>query len=189
MEGQAVVTCVLALVIVLGCGSSPPADKPIPPTPADPGAGSGSGSSGGARTVIVKTPFSLEVLGLEARGGGSDASALAQRLTAELRTAAREYDAIGLGSKNHELVDELIMSNCSITAAPCMAKIAHGLGAERIIYGSVELAGGKLDCVLTLLVAETQYTIEWTGSGVATDDATLRNTAREAMASLLSRAP
>jgi len=163
-------------LLAIGCGGMgthsdhPPSASPN--TPAD--------------QVVVKTPFSLEVLEIEPRT--DVARPFAEQLSRALRAAAGNYDAIKLGTGTHNLIDQKVLVSCDDEAPACMAKVAHNVHADRIVYGALEPSGKKVDIVLKLLVAKTKYVIEWTGR-VAPDEASLKVAARDAMASLLSRAP
>ncbi len=170
---------VFVSLLAIGCGGS--GTKPTHPQSTPPDA-----ANGDTTKAVVKTPFSLEVLEVEARS--EVAQPFAEQLSSSLRAAAREYDAIKLGPGSHNLVDQKVLVACDDEAPTCMAKVAHNVHADRIVYGSLEPSGPKLDIVLKLLVAKTKYVIEWTGR-VSPDDASLKATARDAMASLLSRAP
>jgi hypothetical protein len=137
--------------------------------------------------LFVKTPFSLEVLWLEPSGTGSPAAKIADRFTWHLREATRDYDGITLGTKNRTQLDAFIMAGCTTAQTACVARIATGLRVQRLIYG--ELLGPPWRLTLWLIVADTQLRVEWSIPSLPTTDAELRETAREALASLLSRSP
>jgi hypothetical protein len=177
------------LALLAGCSSSaPPPTKPPPPINplVDAGTGKTGEDAGITNKVVIKTPFSLVVFDLEVIGNFNAATTqVAKDFTAELRTAAHEYDAISLGSPGQQLIDHKLMFNCESEAPDCMAKIARHVQADRIIYGNVQ--GPPFRSTLKLLVADTKYVIEWSTDNL--EPGRLRATAREAMASLLSRSP
>lgn len=178
----------LALALLVACSSSPPS-KPLPPAKplVDAGAGgSGSGDDRVIRKVVIEEPFSLVVFDLEVTGGfNANTTSVAKQFTDELRRAAHEYDAISLGAQRHHLLDHKLMQACESEAPDCMSKIARAVQADRIIYGNVQ--GPPYRSTIKLLVADTKYVVEWSTDNLDTNR--LRETAREAMASLLSRSP
>lgn len=190
---------IVACVVACGSGSKQPPRK-TPPIDAGSNIGSDSGSSTGSssgsgidsganKKIRFARPFSLEVLGLAVRGTiDADSARAAIDLTAALRAAAREYDALHLGSKNFELIDEKVMVNCEDEAPHCMINMAHDLDADRIVWGHASVDGKHIKADVHLLVVETKQIVDFDIDS-STDDDALRKTARDAMASLLSRTP
>jgi hypothetical protein len=178
------------LCLVIACGGSqtapPPEHRPI--SLPDAAVSGGSGDSG--TRVVIKRPFSLEILGLEPHGTSITPTlvATAKQFTTELCAAAREFGAIRVGTCNKEVIDEKLMANCEAEAPACMASIAKNLGVDRLIYGRMRF-DVSYRVKLTLLVAQTLVEIQWTHEELEGSVDHLRHAAREAMASLLSRSP
>ena len=175
----------LVLVAIVACSSAaPPSELPHRPREV-------AIDASEPDAPIVRTAFSLEVLGLEPLGDPLPLEGIrtAQRLTRELQDAARAYTKIRMKSARHDLLDEKLLINCMDEALTCMDKVAYDVGAERIIYGHLAMTGSTMRADLKLLVAETGYNVAWSIEDAKIDEASLRTIAREAMTSLLSRSP
>lgn len=187
MESEAVVMRWLLCFAIACSAPTKPAPEHKPVHLPDAGVSVGSGG-GGVKKVVIEKPFSLDVLGIEVVGNANATSTQwAQDLTRELVAAAREYDAIKMGSAGTKhLVDEKLLVDCMNEAPPCMAGIAKNHGVDRLVYGRID--GTKV--TIKLIVAATQVVVEWNEASFDfSSDAAIRAGARAAMASLLSRSP
>jgi hypothetical protein len=167
MESQTFVKRAL-LCLALACSGSTATDhQPIKPI----------------TKPVIKTPFSLEVLGLTGLAPTDTKSA--HKLTDELRAAALEYPAIKTRTTSRDAVDAAIQADCDSRVVDCLLKVAQMGNIERMIFGVV-----SSDVVrLKLLDTKTRQVLDWETHTFRVDDASMRATAREAMASLLGRSP
>ena len=168
MESQAFVTRAL-LCLALACSGSSTTDRVDHARP--------------ITKPVIKTPFTVEVLGLT--GLAPTDTAPARKVTMELRTAFLEYATIKTRDTSRDAVDAAIQADCDQRSVDCLAKIAQIGNVERIVYGSVNGTVVRVK----LLVAATRQVLDWETHALASGDAAIRATAREAVASLLSRAP
>lgn len=151
------------LLLVTACGSSSPRDDV---------------SERVANMQAVKTPFTLEVMTLD-----STSADRAKQFETELRAAAREYSGVTVRVSGKHLIDEKLMTSCEAEAPACMAAIAKGLPADRMIYGRLDRARVELH----LVIANNAVVSTWATDQLGTGDAGLRVTAREAIQALLTR--
>jgi TolB-like protein len=107
-------------------------------------------------------------------------------MTDLLRAAAREYRAIKMGGREHELFDQKLLNGCETEESACMAKIGRNLGVDQILYGRVEASGPAFRIRLTLLDVETTVAVQWSGT-VQDAESNMQAAARDAIATLVER--
>ena len=103
----------------------------------------------------------IAILGLEVVDEGSldaETTRAAERLTAELRRAARAdrspFELAPGGDK--DLLELKLLSDCSDEARECMARIGRELDADQLLYGSVEKRNDGYQVSLRLLDTESE---------------------------------
>ncbi len=173
------------LSLLVACGSSGPRIEPSKASPADAGVRDGTSAvrDAGPGELRVAKRFTLVMFELEPKTTTDGPTA--ERFTYLLREMANEYRGITIQAGRKLLLDMEIMSGCQRRQPNCLARIAKGMRADRIIFGDVagpEAHVGMFD------VASDQTT-EWVTDKLSTDDGELRALAHDAMDALLARTP
>ena len=88
-------------------------------------------------------------------------------------------------SKRQVFADYLMMLGCASATPSCVAALAKSLGAERMIYGTIQ----NRTATIRMVVAESQLVVEWPIATLPTDMGHLRVVASDTLRSLLSQAP
>lgn len=113
---------------------------------------------------------SLSVLGLEAAGGAPDAVAAAVTETLRQRVASSGMFRLAQG---RDLVEVKLIFSCADEAPTCMTQAAQSLGANKLIFGSVQPVGSEAFIVtLKLLDGERGVVESWVSEQIPKGQAT-----------------
>lgn len=85
---------------------------------------------------------SVVVLGLRSVEGDDD---LANTITEELRVAAKGVTGWAVLERSVSMAQMMLAHGCDDVDATCLSEIAKGLGAERIIYGTIRRTSARDD--------------------------------------------
>jgi hypothetical protein len=108
-------------------------------------------------TVARAADSTIAILGIEAAEGAPDSVAVA--LTEALRNRAQAERGMRVVA-GRELLAIKIMFSCPDEAQSCMADAAKGLGASKLIFGSVKKSAGD-GYVVTLKLLDAGSTTTW----------------------------
>ncbi len=125
----------------------------------------------------------VNVLGLQSLEGDDE---FARNLTGALRYAVGQIPEWTLAAEEVTLSQMLLVHGCDSPTAVCLGQIANSLGAEKLVYGTVQRSSRgssyRFQVSLGLFDARTGTTVEQAGSSLAsqrTDIDDLRGPARD----------